>query len=412
MRIAVVGGGFTGCMSAIHIARVGHEVTLWEASSSLGGVLRDIETTDGTYYNGCQYFQKGVLSRMGWSDGFTEFSHEYGSITSLGNTKLRFLDDCAQPALDNKVLLRDEFAIYESALQRLQAYGPNAPQLISWAQSFGDLAKLDWRCLDAMQLSRLHFPDDEQVPISKNKNQRANELLAVSRRMRGLSAELAWLPIEGYNKFFLRLHKTMCDLGVSIRLDSPITPVFESGRLTINSRSESIAADAVVWTTNPTPLFKRMFGIRIDTPPVKMKLLFGAIRQGTRMPFSIPYYWQVFDTNSSIVRLYIYQLDGIIKYSAETFDSVDDFTAWQDLQKLMKHCGIGSEHQLAGVVKQHRYVNFSTKEFLAFEKFEADLLEHGVVPGGWQHYGREDKVNNIIPLIDHVLRHQANKHHD
>jgi len=404
MKLAIVGGGISGCIAAIHCARKGHEVTLWETTSSLGGVLLDIKTARGDYYNGCQYLQQGVIDKLGWLDGLIEFSHEYGSVTSLGNTTVRYMDDCAQPSFDGVVSLSQKSPIDASALQRLQAYGSNAEKLISWGQSFGDLKKLDWRCLIPMQLSRLHFPDDTEVTSLKMENRRANDLLALPRRLRGVHAESAWLPNEGFNQFFLRLHQTMRELGVSCRLNSPITPVFESGRFSIRSRSELIEVDKVVWTTNPIPLFKSIFGIRIETPPVKMKVLVGKISEGTQIPISTPYYWQVFDIDSSVVRLYVYELGGEIKYSAETFDSVDDSKAWQDVQKVMKHCGFGSEQQLAGIVKQHRYVNFSTKEFQVFETLSGDLLHHGIVPGGWQHYGREAKINYILPLIDRCLQ--------
>jgi hypothetical protein len=263
-----------------------------------------------------------------------------------------------------------------------------------------------------MQLSRLHFPDDKNILRWKMESSRANDLLAIPRKMRGKSAEFAWLPNEGYNPVFVKMHQTLRELGVNIRLNSPITPSLVSERFSIRLRSETIEADAIVWATNPLPLFNRMYGIRMDTPPIKMKLLVGNIREDTQIPVPLPYYWQVFDIDSNVVRLYVYKLGGVIRYSAETFDTTDDASAWLDLQKVMALCGLGSGHQLVSAVKQNRFVNFSTTEFQAFEKFEADLLQHGVIPGGWQHYGREEKVDMIIPLIDHVLKCRAEVYHD
>lgn len=404
MKIAVVGAGFTGCMSAIYSASKGHEVELWESSASIGGVLRDIETPDGTYFNGCQYLRQGMLKMLGLTDGLVEFPHEYGTLTALGNSHTRLVDDCAQPALDSSADLSQEHPIDGSALQRLQAYGSHAQPLIDWAHSFGNLAKLDWRCLIPMQLSRIYFPEDELAPQLKAQSLRANELLAIPRRLRGQTAESAWIPKSGYNQLFVRLHQTMLELGVSIKLSSPIKPTFASGQLSFLSRSESITADAVVWTTNPLPLFKSIYDLRLETPPVRMKLLVGDLRQGTQIPVPLPYYWQVFDSGSSVVRLYLYELNGVIRFSAESFGRVDDTKAWSDLQKVMQQCGLGQEHQLAQVIEQLRYVNFSTNELQTFEASASNLLKHGVVPGGWQHYGREEKVNCIIPLIDQCLK--------
>ncbi|MBD8048962.1 FAD-dependent oxidoreductase [Limnohabitans radicicola] len=407
MKVAVIGGGFTGCMAALHGAQEGHEVTLLETGERLGGVLRDVEAAGGLYFNGCQYLREGSVNRLGWSDAFIEFSHEYGSVTALGNGQIRVVNDCAQPSLDGKVYLSDVSSIEGSALQRLHAYGAHAPGLINWARSFGDLEHLDWRCLIPMQLSRLHFPDDPEIPKWKMESQCANELLAIPRRQRGQMAEKAWLPRKGYKEFFVRMEQAMLDLGVTIRLQSPVKPSLEGDQLILSSRSDQIPADAVVWTANPQPLFSRLFGTRLDTPPIPMKLLVGDLRKDAQLPVSLPYYWQVFDSSSCVVRLYIYELGGVLKFSAETFDSVDSAAAWRDLQRVMQLCGLGQGHQLVSVSKQTRYVNFSPEEHQAFETLTPEMLAHGVVPGGWQYYGREEKVTSILSSLDELLQAQT-----
>lgn len=409
MKIAVIGGGFTGCMAALQSARNGHEVTLLESSESLGGVLREVESAGSLYFNGCQYLNQRSVDRLEWSDGLTEFSHEYGNVTSLGNERIRVLDDCAQPSLEGKVQLCEEATINESALQRLQAYGSHSPYLIDWAQSFGDLAQLDWRCLIPMQLSRLHFPDDMAIPRLKMENHRANELLALPRRLRGQAAEKAWLPNEGYTQFFARLEQCMLNSGVRIRLKSPAKPELDKGRVILRSRSETILTDSIVWTANPQPLLSRIYGVRLSTPAIPMKLLVGDLLKGVSLPVSLPYYWQVFDRSSCVVRLYAYELGGELKFSAETFNTVDDANAWVDVQRMMHLCGLGDGHHLVSVVKQNRFINFSQSELQAFERLTPEMLQQGVVPGGWQHYGREEKVKNILSTLGKVLesRHEA-----
>jgi len=407
MKVAVIGGGFTGCMAALQSARDGHEVTLLESSESLGGVLREVETADGLYFNGCQYLNQGSVDRLEWSDGLTEFPHEYGSVTSLGNDRIRILNDCAQPSLDGEVQLWEEASINASALQRLQAYGSQSPYLIDWAQSFGDLAQLDWRCLIPMQLSRLHFHEDMDVPRLKMESQRANELLALPRRVRGQEAEKAWLPSEGYTQFFAKLEQRMLDLGVRIRLNSPVKPELEEGRVSLRSRAETISSDVVVWTANPQPLLSRIYGVRLSTPPIRMKLLVGNLCKGEELPVPTPYYWQVFDSSSCVVRLYVYELGGVLKFSAETFDTKDNNSAWYDLQRVMQLCGLGCGHKLSSVVKQSRYVNYNSMERQAFETLTSEMLQQGVIPGGWQYYGREEKINSILSSLDELFQERT-----
>jgi hypothetical protein len=400
MKIAVIGGGFTGCITALYCARAGYEVSLWESSDRLGGVLLDIQTERGLYYNGCQYLRQGAIELMGWPDEFSMFSHEYGSVTAINNNRIHVINDCAQPSILGEVSLCEKPSIDGSALERLSAYGSVAPDLIDWASSFGNLEHIDWRCLIPMQLSRMHFPEDRKVPRLKLESHRANELLAIPRRIRGQMAEAAWLPKGGYTRLFAKLEQTLLDLGVDIRLQSPVKPAQDSGPLSLRSRTDNICFDAVVWTANPQPLIRRLSGVRLDTPPVRMKLLVGNLRKGIHLPISSPYYWQIFDKTSSVVRLYIYELDGVLRFSAETFDNVDNNTAWNDLQRVMQLCGLGSGHKLDSVLKQSRYVNYSSMEFNTFETLTPTMLEQGLIPGGWQHFGREEKLNSILSKLN------------
>ena len=42
-KIVIVGGGITGCVSAIYCAQLGFKVEIYEKKNSLGGVISDIE---------------------------------------------------------------------------------------------------------------------------------------------------------------------------------------------------------------------------------------------------------------------------------------------------------------------------------------------------------------------------------
>jgi len=132
MNIAVVGAGFTGCMAALHAARRGAAVTLYETAPQIGGVLRDVDVEGQRYFNGCQYLREPALAELGLTEGLVKFPHEYGSLTALGQPP-RLLDDCAQPALDGEADIQPG-PIEGTALERLQAYGRHAPALIEWAR--------------------------------------------------------------------------------------------------------------------------------------------------------------------------------------------------------------------------------------------------------------------------------------
>lgn len=52
MRVVVVGGGFGGMAAAARLAKIGHEVTLFERSDRLGGALGSIRVDDFTFDTG------------------------------------------------------------------------------------------------------------------------------------------------------------------------------------------------------------------------------------------------------------------------------------------------------------------------------------------------------------------------
>ncbi|HZP15788.1 MAG TPA: FAD-dependent oxidoreductase, partial [Nocardioides sp.] len=49
MRVAVIGGGFGGLATAARLAKLGHEVALYEAGPALGGALLPVVGEDGSW---------------------------------------------------------------------------------------------------------------------------------------------------------------------------------------------------------------------------------------------------------------------------------------------------------------------------------------------------------------------------
>jgi hypothetical protein len=131
--------------------------------------------------------------------------------------------------------------------------------------------------------------------------------------------------------------------------------------------------------------------------------LFGELINGGELPHPTPYYWQIFDEESNIVRLYIYEMQGAIRFTAEAFSTGDEASSWSSLDRLMQQVGLGCTQQRYGVKEQLRHINFSVDEYRAIESATPTLLQLGVVPGAWQHYGREEKFAHIKKLFDERL---------
>jgi len=119
-------------------------------------------------------------------------------------------------------------------------------------------------------------------------------------------------------------------------------------------------------------------------------------------PVPLPYYWQVFDDSSPVIRVYVYRLQGHLRFSVEAFErpGVD---SQQTLAQVFQRLGLPSEFDLAASIPQLRHVNFSTTELTAMQASTPALLARGIIPGGWCHYGREEKVASMKRCLDQVL---------
>ena len=406
MRVAVVGAGFTGCLAALLASRRGAKVTLYDTQTCIGGVLRDIVVRGQRYFNGCHYLQPGSLDLLDLTQGLAIFSHEYGALTNLGNRQARLLDDCAQPALDGQVQIKPGAVLNGTALQRLSAYGPHAPHLIAWASGFGNLSLLDQSCLLHMQLSRIFFPDDVTLENKKNSDSNLDQLLAVPRRIRkpGTNIEIAMLPRDGYTPFFNEVELTLKSAGVSMRMNSPVKLTGDGLSVQLYVRGQKQVFDKVVWASNPAGLLKRICGINLKTPPISMELWVGQFnsKQVKSCPVPLPYYWQIFDESTPVVRVYIYSLQGQLRFSVEAFDS-PGHDKYQVLSAIFQRLGLFSNFEFAAQIKQLRYLNYSSAELTDMKESTSALLERGIIPGGWCHFGREEKISNISWYLDKIL---------
>ena len=58
---AIIGGGLSGCASALYLRSKGHDVSIYEKDDSLGGVARDLRFDKKIYFNGPNYLDPNSL---------------------------------------------------------------------------------------------------------------------------------------------------------------------------------------------------------------------------------------------------------------------------------------------------------------------------------------------------------------
>ena len=54
-NIVIVGGGITGCITALILRKKGHHVRIYENKPKIGGILRDYTDEGNVFFQGCQY---------------------------------------------------------------------------------------------------------------------------------------------------------------------------------------------------------------------------------------------------------------------------------------------------------------------------------------------------------------------
>ena len=80
-KIFIIGGGFSGCVSALLLSELGYKVSLFEKSEKLGGASKDIVFDKQIFFNGPHYFNpnskwlKIIMSQ-------TEFKNEFKILGS------------------------------------------------------------------------------------------------------------------------------------------------------------------------------------------------------------------------------------------------------------------------------------------------------------------------------------------
>lgn len=409
MNCVVVGGGWSGCLSALLLAEAGHRVALYEAGDALGGILRDAVLPQGRFYQGCQYFNLDpvqlALVELADPHALQRFEHHYGSWNDLFGA-VQVHHDFAQPVVPGAMGSLQPAAAADTLgaatlAQRLAAYEPRvAGPLLAWAARHGALDRLAAQNAVALQVGRVFYADDEQaMQQAKQHDARADALYGLPRShfQPPRPPQLAALPHDGYDPLVRALQAALERRGVRIHLDAPLKPSLgEDGRIALSLRQQAIAADAVVWCANPTALLQRLAGRRLQSPALRCVNLFATL-QG-HAP-EAPVYYQAFGASHPLLRLFCYGAE----HPRITVEALDEGWSLPDLvaaaERVLRDMGWDVRLADACLQTQLRYSLLTTHDLDCIQGFEAQAAAQGIVTGGWQHYGRDPRVHHIFGAL-------------
>ncbi len=397
-KVAIIGGGITGCVTALQLTKYNCKINLYEKSNLLGGILKDYKKNDKFFFSGPQYIDSSK-----WIDDLYEFhgfnkvlkkiDYVFGSYTDLFGKEI-ISSSYAHPITDKKFIkIKDLNST--SLYKRLKKYQKDISiPLIEWCNKFGNNLKLlHEECHYAMQVGRIFFSKDSiKTSALKKKSIIADNLLGIPNKRKYQSA---YIPKNNFNEFFIMLKKHLIKKGVKFH-QNEIVRIKEKEK-TIYFGKKKIESDYFVWACNPVPLINYSGLGKLDNLTVKMVTHFFDIKLVRKLKNDA--YYQIFCKNKNINRLYIYNIKNKIKLNVECFYLRNENyknSLNQDIIKFLRKFGhvvkstkhIGSRNEL-------RHVLISENDNNIFKNFASNKKFKKFIPGSWEIYGRQKKIDKI-----------------
>jgi protoporphyrinogen oxidase len=262
MKVAIVGGGVAGLAAAYRLVQGGHQVSVFEAGPSLGGLVRTFEVGGGrleSFYH--HLFRSdttvirlindlGLGDRLTWRDsrvGFFQGGRIYDFVTPLDLLRFRPL-----PLLDRV---------------RLGLMGLRLRRQERWEQ-FEDVTARDWI---VKNVSPRVF-DVVWGPLLRGKFGEAGDEVSMawlwskihlrfgSRRGGPMQKEQLGYLMGSFGVYIDEIERRLRDGGADVRVGTPVQEVMvEDGRISglLLASGERVPADAVV-AAMPSHAFERL----------------------------------------------------------------------------------------------------------------------------------------------------------
>jgi glycine/D-amino acid oxidase-like deaminating enzyme len=409
MKIAIVGGGFSGLMTALALAQSGHEVTVYEADVALGGIVRDITLAHGRFFRGCHYMNLAPDFQALWPlvDGLelTCFDHRYGSWNDLFGTVMVH-HDFAQPVvpgpIGNGSSRGDDATLWQgSVADYLATHEPRvAERLNAWVSRVGDSRYLAASNVISLQVGRVFYPDDVQrVRAQKQADALKDQTLGLPRGLfePPVGLQRCALPTAGFDGYMDSVAAALARAGVRTLTDAPVKPLrLPDGRCGQEIRGIPVEADWVVWCANPTPLLKVMAGERLDSYVTRCICVYACLQGDVPRD---PVYYQTFGSKHPLMRIFSYDLGG----PKLTVEALDEGWTLEELvaatHRVMHDLGWHARVTEAAAIQEKRHSLVSLHDQDCLERFAAHAADSGIITGGWHHYGRDRRLRDILTQL-------------
>lgn len=408
--VVVVGGGITGCITALRLARAGHAVTLVESKRRLGGTLRDFSAGETAYLRGCQY----VEAKAPWlaplaalvARHLIAVPHAMGSYTAQGGM-VHTATGVAVPLLGGAlpVAATCDTPLDDVTLDdRLARYGAWSTTLRALAERSGHPASmLAADAAIALQMSRVlpaEVPADA-VMVAKRRWPWADARIAARRESRGVAAPVAMVPRAGWSAFFDDLPAHLESRGITVRTASTAKVTLQRARLRVVLNDELLDGP-LVWAANPVPLSPLLGLGALDNAFVPSTNIHARV---TSWHGVTPLYVQWYDATSPLLRVYLYEWAGEQRACLECYGSLSTADAKRIMQHAMREMvPWGGALVLADMIldPHRRHHLLTAADVTRLHALERVIGEAEALGGAWTEYGREQKLASIAARLAQI----------
>lgn len=402
MKIAIVGAGSVGICAKYILNRKQIESTLYEATNTIGGLLRDISFEGKDYFAGCQYFPNNQISyEILPKDGLQSFFYSYGSYTDIFD-EISVSSEFVGPTINKHVNLKDPRNVDFldiSIEEKLKEY-PSSIRfgLQNWLAGIGiKTSTMHQNSLLGLGAVRIYLPNQiKDIEIMRKKIPSASSFYG-QLYFNHTQEDLFSVPNNGFNSYLdsnvLPEIIKETNTNISLKIFADKTGFRLTGSKALN------AYDKIIWTGNPNPILKCLNLPKLDSHNLRCEVLVGEISA----PISKPFYVQVFSKQSNILRIYLYKVNNKSCFTIEKIEDGEQVNQTiQFARKVLELFGIVTLFELKTKKKQNRYILHTLDDYQSLKHLNKILSDTNLIPAGWHLYGRDSKVGFVLDQINYL----------
>lgn len=407
-KIIIVGGGITGCITALYFDKKNFDVSIYEAKNNLGGILSDFSHNDETFLNGVQYLDVNTnwytkIKKI-FGKKLNEFGHNYGSLTDTGNSSI-YSDKFAIPVFQNIEINNFKTASKKNLNSRISLYPKKIIDFLNlYLKKFNvNVKNISWDQACHFYIGRVAILDEQKrLKKLKMQNKIIDNIYAIEKYnfLNNEDFEAA-LPNEGYNSFFNDFYKILKKNKIKIYLKSKLIPTWDNNNLSLKtSDGKSFSADHIIWTGNPTILIKEIINKKIDAYPIRIVQYSANIEKKVNN-----FYTQIFSTKSNFLRFFSYNLDNKNKISIESIYDRNENNIKEKINMLLKKINFDYELTNEKIFKNLsvRFNIVTKKDEKIFNELKRKTVNTNLICGPWNIYARNDKIAYLKKTIDNLF---------